>query len=440
MASPVSMDEALAVLEAAVGLVQTAQLDAAPATELSSVRRLEKVRRRLDHGTDRAAGHLDTSAAFSLDGHRHARSALKHLGRLPGSAALGRVTTARALRDLPAVEAAYARGGIPTGHVRAIARAVSNPRVRDFVSVADPIFAGQASELPYDEFCSWLREWESLADADGSAEAAERVHERRCFSLLENEIDGSFTSAGHHGALQGSAMSELLDVYERAEFEADWADARAVHGADARAEHLARTPAQRRADALFEIFRRAGAVSGDARSPEPLVNIVLDQDTFENELRRAAGEPVETDPNETEGRRCHTVGGATLHPADAVAAAMIGHVRRIVVDAAGNVIDVGRKRRLFTGSARDAALLQSMLRGPGGLRCLWPGCDGRGGCLQVDHREPAARGGPTDIANSETLCGTHNRIKERGFRPVRDPDGSWTIHRPGTGGPITPAI
>ena len=118
---------------------------------------------------------------------------------------------------------------------------------------------------------------------------------------------------------------------------------------------------------------------------------------------------------------------------------MIGHVRRVVVDSAGNVIDVGRKRRLFTGTGRDAALLQALLRGPGGLRCLWPGCDGRGRCLQADHREPAARGGPTDVANSDVYCGSHNRIKERGFRPVRGPDGTWTIHRPDAGGPITAA-
>ncbi len=434
------MEAALDALDAAVVLVQTADLDAAPADELAATRRLEAARRRLDHGTVRVVGHLDTSAAFSLDGHRNARCALKHLGRLPGAEALGRLTTARALRDLPAVEAAYALGQIPTGHVRVIARTVSNPRVSDFVSVADPIFAEMASTLAYDEFCSWLREWESMADADGAGEAADASHECRRFSLLENQVDGSFTSAGVHGALQGAAMSELLDVFERGEFEADWADARRIHGADTRIEHLARTPAQRRADAAFEIFRRAGAVAPGARSPEPLVNIVIDQDTFEDEIRRAAGAPVDTDPNETDGRRCHTIAGTTLHPSDVLAAAIVGHVRRVVVDAAGNVIDVGHRRRLFTGSARDAALLQSLLRGPGGLRCLWPGCDARGGCLQVDHREPAARGGPTDIANSDALCGSHNRIKERGFRPVRDRDGTWTIHRPDDAGPITPTI
>ncbi len=232
-------------------------------------------------------------------------------------------------------------------------------------------------------------------------------------------------------------MAELLDRYEDAEFAADWAEAREAHGPEARVEHLRRTPAQRRADALFEIFRRAGAAA-DGRSPEPLVNIVIDQGTFEEELRRATGAHVDTDPSDIDGRRCQTLGGTQVQPSDVVAAALIGHVRRVVVDGAGTVIDLGRKRRLFTGSSRDAALLQGFLRSRAGLGCLWPGCDGP--CNHVDHRQAAGRGGPTDVANSDPYCGAHNRIKERGFRPVRGADGTWTIHRPDGGGPITPPV
>lgn len=430
----------LETLEAAVACFQRSDLDGLDAkAQLQLTRRLEVVRRRLDHGTDRCAGHLDRSGAYGIDGHRNARSALKHLGRLSGSEALGRVQTSRALRELPTVAAAYERGEIPTEHVRAIARVTTSPGVQEFLTVADPIFAEQAATETYDDFCAWLRRWESAADADGAAENAERNHARRNFAVLEN-FDGSWTSKGDHGRLQGSTMKQLLDRYEDAEFAADWAEAREEHGAEARVEHLRRTPAQRRADALFEIFRRAGASPADARSPEPLVNIVIDQETFEDELRRAAGETVEQDPNDIDGRRCQTLDGAELHPSDVVAAAFIGHVRRIVVDSASNVIDVGRKRRLFTGTGREAVLIQALLRNHAGLRCLWPGCDGRGGCLQADHREPAARGGPTDVGNSDPYCGSHNRIKERGFRPVREANGKWTIHRPGGDGPITPSV
>ncbi len=432
------LEQVLGLLDVDVARLQHADLDVLTAQEeLRLVRRIETIRRRLDHATDRAADHLHESAAFSLDGHRSARSALKHLGRLSGSEAHGRTQTARALRDLPAVASAYEGGQVPVAHVRAIARTVSNPRVAEFLGVADAVFADQASVLPYDDFVAWLRQWEALADADGAAEAADSGHERRHVSLLESAVTREWILTGSHGALQGAAMKEILDRFEQAEFAADWADARRVLGNDTRVEHLARTGRQRRADAVLEIFRRAAATAPGARTPEPLVNIVIGQSDFEDQVRRMSGAEVPDRPIDPGGRPCRTVGGTQLTPAEAVAAALIGHVRRVVIDSAGNVIDLGRRRRLFQGSSREAVEVQALLRGHRGLGCLWPGCDVTH--VQIDHREPAARGGATDVANGEPLCGGHNRIKECGFRPVRGPNGEWTVHR--RDGPlITPSI
>jgi len=435
------LDEALDALEVAVEQVASAELDQLPAAEeLALVGRLERLRRRLDAGTDRAAGHLDRSAAFSLDGHKSAKGALKAIGRLSGSEAHGRIQTARALRDLPLVQAAYERGEIPVAHVRAIGRVASNPRVEAHLPGADPIFAHQAALLGFDDFVAALREWERLADADGADQRADESHERRRAGLVRSDLNGSWSLDGSFGTLQGAVMSEVLDRYERAELLADWAEARRRVGAGALVGDLPRTPAQRRADALFAIFVRAASTPADATSPVPLVNVVIDQRTFEEQLRRAAGEDVGVDPNDDlEGRRCHDLDGTPLHPADVLGAALVGHVRRVVVDSRGTVIDLGSRQRLFTGSARSAALLQALLRSPGGLGCLWPGCDAHGGCLQIDHREPARNEGPTDVDNSDAYCGFHNRIKERGFRPERLADGTWVIHRP-DGGPITPSV
>ncbi len=438
----VPVDDAVDALEQAVASFLSADLgQLSAAEELRLVGRLEKVRRRLDAGTDRSVGHLDRSGAFSLDGYKSAKGALKGIGRITGREAHGRVRTARALCDVPLVAAAYERGEIPTAHVRAIVRTVSNPRVAEHVPGADQIFAHHARLLSYDELIAVLREWERLADPDGADQSADETHERRRASLLDSAINGSWSLEATFGPLQGAATAEVFAQFEHAEFLADWAEARERFGADARVEHLARTPAQRRADALFEIFRRAGAAPADARSPEPLVNIIVDQQTFEEELRRAAGEDVEVDPNaDLDSRRCHTIDGTPLHPGDALVAALVGHVRRVVLSAKGTVIDLGTKRRLFTGSSRAAVMLQALLRGPGGLGCGWPGCDGRGPCLQAEHREPARLTGPTDIDNSEAFCGFHNRIKERGFRPVRGDDGSWTIIPPDGRDSITPAV
>ena len=112
---------------------------------LELVRGLEVVRRRLDAVTDRLAGVVDASGAHGVDGHSSAKAALVHVGRLSGAEAHARVRTARVLSRLPAVAAAYAAGAIPSGHVRAIVRVVSNPRVASYLEVADPVAGGRGS-------------------------------------------------------------------------------------------------------------------------------------------------------------------------------------------------------------------------------------------------------------------------------------------------------
>ncbi|HAS10563.1 MAG TPA: hypothetical protein DCS55_08630 [Acidimicrobiaceae bacterium] len=147
--------------------------------------------------------------------------------------------------------------------------------------------------------------------------------------------------------MQRAVMGEVLDRYERAELLADWAEARQRLGAGAFVGDLVRTPAQRRADALYAIFVRAASPPADAASPVPLVNVVIDQRSFEEQVRRAAGEEMDLDPNDDlGGHRCHDLDGTPLHPADVLAAALVGHVRRVVVDHRGaRLRDRGGDRR-----------------------------------------------------------------------------------------------
>ncbi len=74
-------------------------------------------------------------------------------------------------------------------------------------------------------------------------------------------------------------------------------------------------------------------------------------------------------------KRCR---GSRSRRADVVAAMMWGQVRRVVVDSAGVVINMGRRRRLFTGNARQAILLQSS-------RCVVAGCATPIRRCQADH-------------------------------------------------------
>ena len=75
------------------------------------------------------------------------------------------------------------------------------------------------------------------------------------------------------------------------------------------------------------------------------------------------------------------------------------------------VIDVGEKRRLFTGATRRAVELRDL------GECFEDICEERGERLQVDHITPWTAGGLTTQENGRAACGHHNRL-----RNTRKPD------------------
>jgi hypothetical protein len=87
------------------------------------------------------------------------------------------------------------------------------------------------------------------------------------------------------------------------------------------------------------------------------------------------------------------------------------------------VIDLGRRRRLFTGAAREAFLLHAP-------RCIWPGCATPAGHCNADHTHDWQHGGPTASTNGAPLCPRHDRWKNGGYRVRRDADGHWHTLRP----------
>jgi hypothetical protein len=124
------------------------------------------------------------------------------------------------------------------------------------------------------------------------------------------------------------------------------------------------------------------------------------------------------------GYRCSSLDGRPVDAREAVAAALVGHVRRVVVGADGVVIDLGRRRRLFTGAAQLAVRLSS-------IHCYWPGCNVVVTRCQTDHLIPwADHGGSTNPRNGGPACGKHNRLKEHGYTVHRDHTGAWHITRP----------
>jgi hypothetical protein len=98
-----------------------------------------------------------------------------------------------------------------------------------------------------------------------------------------------------------------------------------------------------------------------------------------------------------------------------------------VLDARSTVIDLGERKRLFTGNARIAATLLER-------SCVHPGCEIPAERSQIDHNQSHADGGRTDQDNAAPICGSHNRFKYRnGWRTRRSDNGRiYTIRADGT--------
>jgi hypothetical protein len=173
-----------------------------------------------------------------------------------------------------------------------------------------------------------------------------------------------------------------LGRIEQELFEADWAAARAEHGDAATACHLARTPAQRRHDALVEMARRAVTALADGKRPVPLVSVFVGYETFK-------------------GRICQLAGGTVITPGTVASLLDEALIERVVFDGPSRVIDLGRARR-FTGAVRR--VLEVRDRG-----CTHGGCDLPTERCQADHIQPWSEGGSTNPDNGQLRCGYHNR-------------------------------
>ena len=184
---------------------------------------------------------------------------------------------------------------------------------------------------------------------------------------------------------------------------------------------------------------------------EPVVNILTDHRTFgailarggprtRLESRRRDGRPVHrigvagrlldelmADPDGLASRRCETSTGQVLHPHVVLRAALAGHIRRAVLGADNLPINLGRKARVFTGPARDAAKLLA-------VQCDHLGCGLPAELCQVDHSVEWHEGGRTDQDNAGPRCGGHNHEKYRKrWRTRRDIHGrNHTIRADGT--------
>ncbi|MFE0528889.1 DUF222 domain-containing protein [Micromonospora parva] len=158
-----------------------------------------------------------------------------------------------------------------------------------------------------------------------------------------------------------------------------------------------RCAGQRRHDALADVCRlalRTGELPENGGDPAQLV-VTIDYDGL---ARQVGGGILDIGPRLTPDTVRQLACDAVILPA--------------VLGGAGQVLDVGRQRRLVTGPLRRALVLRD-----GG--CAFPGCDRPPRWCAAHHIRHWADGGPTSLDNAVLLCGHHHRHVHRSEWTVR---------------------
>ena len=394
----------------------------------SRLKALEGERRRVEAELAAVISEVGRRGSYADDGHVSVKGWCRAFTRWSNGETATRARVARLLSASPLTATALFDGVLGVAQCGELARAFSNPRCGEQLLGVIKLLLRHAQNLSFEEFKVVVHRWESLTDGDGAFGDHQATHANRSASI--HALDGVVYIDAHGATVQGAEMQEIFARYCDAEFRTDWDTVLAVHGVRARKELMPRTASQRGFDALHRIFVDAASTAADSQPPEPVLNLIVGLDVFETALARAltgdpaatVAEPVAWSPSDPRWWRCETGSGIAVPPAAAVAAGLVGHVRRVVIDSAGVVVDMGRKRRLFTGAARDAVLMMSM-------GCTWPGCSTTSGHCQADHTRDHQNGGHTSTPNGGPACPHHNRTKNRGYTVTRDTNGYWHTYR-----------
>ncbi|MEV4656107.1 DUF222 domain-containing protein [Micromonospora sp. NPDC049301] len=227
--------------------------------------------------------------------------------------------------------------------------------------------------------------------ADAAAEAALRADESRAARdrhiTISEQTDGRLRLAGILDTEAAAALRAAIDPLTTPTGPDD-----------------ARTPGQRRHDALADVCRLALRTGELPENGGDLAQVVVTSSY--DELSRQLG----TGALDT---------GLHLTPEAVRRLACDAGILPAVLGSTGQVLDVGRQRRLITGPLRRALVLRDQ-------GCAFPGCDRPPRWCDAHHIQHWADDGDTSLANAVLLCGHHHRHVH---------SGDWAVRLGGDGHP-----
>lgn len=220
----------------------------------------------------RAVAAFDAGREWEEDGARSAAAWVATRCRRTVTSARRQVKVGRTLRELPAVEAAWVDGDISEGHVDPVVATCRRVGV-ERMGPGEAFLGGKAKELGVEPFRRLLAYWEQAVDPDGVEQTAEAQREARRLHLSQS-YEGMWFLDAVLDPIRGEIVHNALRAIEGERYDPTG------------------TPAQRRADALVEMARRAAA--GDGRTSRPLFTVLVGYETLAGRVCELAGGTVVT--------------------------------------------------------------------------------------------------------------------------------------------------
>jgi hypothetical protein len=394
MAAP--LDDVLQRADAILTELRQVDLDGLADDSLSeTVLSMQRLRGALDVAEARVLARWDSQRCWQPSGAKSAAAWLSWKERVPIGVARQRIRHARAMRSLPAVEAAWGAGALDRAHVTTLLGARTARTAEAFDGEGHELLLSIARSYGFVSFKAACDRWTMIVDPDGAEQKAAKERDAREVYLSQS-FGGLWFGKITLDPVSGEVVGGALRAIERELFEADWAEAKARLSRQPSILDLRRTPAQRRADALVEMAIRARTAPADGRRPAPLFTVVVGLDALCGPIL------------ELFNRTVITPGTAASHLTEA-------DIERIVYDGRSRVIDVGEQTRFFRGALRRGIEVRKR-------DCFHPSCDEVPERLEIDHIHEVCKGGQTTEENGQAGCGFHNRWKHRHPDPDDDPD------------------
>jgi hypothetical protein len=295
------------------------------------------------------------------------------------------VRTARFVRRHPQTAKALDAGDVSVPHVEMLT--VVAHRRDDLYAEHETVLLDAAATVEVQDFPKVTRRWAALADDELARHDAAFGFNRR--GITFSPTTGGSAISGFADPEASATVTAVLDDLQPPEGNAD-----------------NRSVAQRRFDALVLLCERARGGQLPESRPIGGAELVVSDDIL-------ARRPLV----ELAALQCDIEGFGPISRIIAERLVCDCAIARLVMNAVGEVLDLGRRTRTISRALRRAIVLRDQ-------HCQFPGCRTPAAWCDVHHLVHWLLGGETNLHNCALLCRRHHvAVHEGGWKLERGPNG-----------------